>query len=198
MIKRFIDIIGAIAGIIILFPIIFVASILVRISHGAPVIFSQKRPGLKSKVFTFYKFRTMTDAKDEKGKLIDDKDRITPVGNFLRKTSFDELPSLFNVLRGDMSLVGPRPLLVEYLDLYTPEQARRHDIKPGISGWAQINGRNTIRWEEKFELDVWYVDNQTFRLDMKILLITIGKVLKREGISPDKHATMEKFKGSQR
>jgi len=163
---------------------------------GYPVIFKQKRPGLNGKTFNFYKFRTMTNEKDENGNLLADKDRLTSFGKFLRKTSLDELPSLWNVLKGDMSLVGPRPLLMEYLPLYSDKQMRRHEVKPGITGWAQINGRNAISWEEKFKLDIWYVDNQSFWFDIKIIFLTIWKVLKREGISHSGFATMEKFKGS--
>jgi len=163
---------------------------------GGPIFFQQYRPGFNENLFTFYKFRTMTNETDTGGTLLLDKDRLTKVGIFLRKSSLDELPSLWNVLLGDISLVGPRPLLTDYLVLYTPEQARRHEVNPGITGWAQVNGRNAISWEEKFKLDVWYVDNQSFCLDIKILLMTIRKVLKGEGISQSGHVTMEKFQGN--
>lgn len=172
-----------------------VTSILVRWKLGSPIIFKQQRPGLHGKPFYLYKFRTMTDERDEKGELFPDHVRLTPFGQFLRKYSLDELPQLFNVLKGDISLVGPRPLLMEYLELYTPEQARRHEVKPGITGWAQVNGRNAISWEEKFKLDVWYVDHQSFWLDLKILFLTVLKVLRSEGISQQGHVTMEKFTG---
>ena len=180
--KRLVDIGCSIILLLTISPILFFLFIIVRLLIGHPVIFKQKRPGYKGKIFTFFKFRTMTTKRDSNGKLHPDKVRITPIGAFLRKTSLDELPSLFNVLIGDMSLVGPRPLLVEYLGLYSPEQAHRHDVKPGITGWAQVNGRNAISWEEKFELDVWYVDNISFILDLRILLITFKKVFKSEGI----------------
>ena len=163
---------------------------------GRPIIFTQQRPGLSGKPFTIYKFRTMNDERDAQGNLLPDEQRLTRFGKFLRKTSLDELPELFNVLKGDMSLVGPRPLLMEYLPLYSAEQARRHEVKPGITGWAQINGRNTLAWEDKFNLDVWYVDHLSFWLDVKILFITLLKVFKREGISQDGQATVEKFRGN--
>ena len=166
-----------------------------RLKLGSPVVFSQKRPGLHGKPFTMYKFRTMRDAVDNHGQQLPDSERMTPMGRFLRASSLDELPELFNVLRGDMSLVGPRPLLMEYLDRYTPQQARRHEVRPGITGWAQVNGRNAISWEQKFELDVWYVDNRSFALDLKILWLTVQKVFKREGISAAGEATMPKFMG---
>jgi len=196
MLKRSLDIFGSVAGIILLSPLFIFIFGTVRLRLGSPALFTQQRPGFKGKVFTFYKFRTMTDKLNSKGELLPDKDRITALGNFLRKTSLDELPSLFNVLKGDMSIVGPRPLLVEYLDLYSPEQARRHDVKPGITGWAQINGRNAISWDEKFDNDLWYVDNHSLLIDVKILLLTIYKVIKRDGISQENHVTMEKFKGN--
>jgi len=163
---------------------------------GRPVLFKQMRPGLNGKPFYMYKFRTMTYERDEQGTLLSDELRLTGLGRFLRSTSLDELPELFNILKGDMSLVGPRPLLMQYLDRYTPEQARRHEVKPGITGWAQVNGRNAISWEEKFALDVWYVDNCSLWLDMKILLMTLVKVFKREGISAAGEATMPEFMGS--
>ena len=166
-----------------------------RLKLGSPVLFRQRRPGLHGKPFTIYKFRTMTDARDAQGKLLPDAERLTPFGRFLRSASLDELPELFNVLKGDMSLVGPRPLLMQYLDRYTPEQMRRHEVKPGITGWAQVNGRNAITWEQKFALDVWYVDNKSLGLDGKIILLTLWKILKREGISQPGQATMEEFMG---
>lgn len=196
--KRLFDIIlSAIALIIFSIPIIITA-VIVRIKLGSPIIFKQKRPGLYGKPFYVYKFRTMTDEKDENGKLLPDEVRLTKTGRIIRKLSLDELPQLFNVLKGELSLVGPRPLLMEYLPLYTTEQARRHEVKPGITGWAQVNGRNAISWEEKFALDVWYVDNQSFWLDMKILFMTVIKVFKREGISQEGQATIEKFTGTQK
>jgi sugar transferase EpsL len=195
-VKQIFDTFLSLVGLIILLPILIIVSMIIFFTIGYPVIFSQIRPGLSTIPFTFYKFRTMTHEKDNNGNLLPDKNRLTKLGKFLRKTSLDELPSLLNVLKGDMSLVGPRPLLMEYLDRYSPAQARRHEIKPGITGWAQINGRNDISWEEKFTLDVWYVDNQSFWLDMKILFITIWKVLKGEGISHIDHVTMEKFQGN--
>ena len=163
---------------------------------GYPVLYTQNRPGLHGKVFKMYKFRSMTNAKDANGNLLPNKDRITPFGNFIRKTSLDELPGLINVLKGDMSLVGPRPLLVSYLPLYSPTQARRHEVKPGLTGWAQVNGRNAISWEQKFAYDVWYVDNRSFWLDLKILYKTAVKVLKREGINADESITMQPFTGT--
>jgi sugar transferase EpsL len=195
MVKRTIDLIIALILIIICLPLIIISALLVRCKLGSPIIFKQKRPGLNAKPFYLYKFRTMTDEKNENGELLPDEVRLKPVGKFLRKLSLDELPQLINVIKGDMSLVGPRPLLMEYLDLYTPEQARRHEVKPGITGWAQVNGRNAITWDEKFKLDVWYVDNRSLMLDLKILWLTIGKVFKSEGISQQGHATMAKFKG---
>ena len=163
---------------------------------GRPVLFIQPRPGLAGNLFPLYKFRTMKQIRENDGRSLPDRDRLTGLGRWMRKWSLDELPELFNVLIGDMSLVGPRPLLVQYLDRYTPEQARRHEVKPGITGWAQINGRNSITWEEKFSLDVWYVDNRSFRLDLKILVLTAWKVLKREGISAEGEATMPEFMGT--
>jgi len=194
-VKQIFDTLLSLVGLIILFPLLIVVSIIIFFTISCPVIFSQNRPGLNTKAFTFYKFRTMSIEKDNNGKLLPDEKRITKLGHFLRKTSLDELPSLWNVLKGDMSLVGPRPLLMEYLDRYSPAQARRHEVKPGITGWAQVNGRNAISWEDKFKLDVWYVDNQSFWLDVKILIMTIWKVLKGEGISHARHVTMDKFQG---
>ena len=182
--------------IILFVPILLLLFPLLSILLGFPVLFKQSRPGKNGIPFTIYKFRTMTDEKDEFGNLLPDVKRLTRFGSFLRRTSLDELPELFNVLKGEMSLVGPRPLLIDYLPLYSPEQARRHEIKPGITGWAQINGRNSLSWQEKFEMDVWYVDHVSFWLDIKILFLTIWKVLKREGISQEGYATAEKFKGN--
>ena len=195
-IKRCMDMVGSGLGLVIFSPILMVLAILIRIRMGRPVMFKQMRPGLHGKPFYMYKFRTMTNKKDEQGNLFSDEQRLTRLGRFLRSTSLDELPELFNVLKGDMSLVGPRPLLMQYLDRYTPEQARRHEVKPGITGWAQVNGRNAITWEERFALDVWYVDNWSLWLDMKILFITLVKVFKREGISAAGEATMTEFMGS--
>lgn len=165
---------------------------------GRPIFFRQKRPGYKEKIFSIYKFRTMTNEKDNHGNLLSDEQRLCGIGKFIRSTSLDELPQLFNVLKGEMSFVGPRPLLIEYLELYNDEQKGRHDVKPGITGWAQVNGRNTISWEQKFEYDVWYVDNQSFWLDMKILWMTFLKVVKRSDISSSSSATMEAFKGTKK
>ena len=173
-----------------------VLALLVRLKLGAPVLFRQQRPGSHGKPFALYKFRTMTNARDAQGNLLPDAERLIGLGRFLRATSLDELPELFNVLRGEMSLVGPRPLLMKYLDRYTPEQMRRHEVKPGITGWAQVNGRNALTWEQKFALDVWYVDHQSLWLDLKIIAMTAWKILKREGISQPGHATMEEFKGA--
>ncbi|HWR59426.1 MAG TPA: sugar transferase [Thermodesulfovibrionales bacterium] len=195
MTKRFMDIVIAFTATILLLPLIILIGLIVRFQLGSPILFHQQRPGLKGKPFMIYKFRTMTGGIDEKGELLPDSERLTGFGAFLRSTSLDELPELFNVIKGDMSIVGPRPLLMEYLPLYSSEQARRHEVKPGITGWAQVNGRNAINWEEKFRLDVWYVDNQSLGLDLKILLATLLKVLKREGISQVGNVTMEKFRG---
>jgi len=196
IIKRIIDIVGSSAGMVFLSPVFVVIAVLIRLKMGSPVLFCQTRPGLNGKPFTLYKFRTMKDEYDVNGNLLPDEKRLTPIGQFLRSTSLDELPELWNVLKGEMSLVGPRPLLMEYLELYTPEQARRHEVKPGITGWAQINGRNALNWEDKFKLDVWYVDHWGIGLDFKILWLTLVKVVKREGISADGHATMPEFKGN--
>lgn len=194
--KRIFDLLLAALGLVILSPILLLAAFLTRIYHGSPVIFTQKRPGFKGKPFYIYKFRTMTDSRDENGNLLPDAERLTRLGRFLRSLSLDELPELFNVLRGEMSIVGPRPLLMQYLERYSPEQARRHEVLPGITGWAQVNGRNALTWEDKFRLDVWYVDNWSLRLDVKIIFLTVWKVLKREGISQPGHATAEEFMGS--
>ena len=193
--KRLFDLIATGAGCLMIWPVLLVLALLVRIRHGAPVLFRQQRPGLHGTPFFMYKFRTMTNERDAGGKLLPDEKRLTRLGRFLRSTSLDELPELINVLKGEMSLVGPRPLLMKYLPLYSMEQFRRHEVKPGITGWAQVNGRNATSWAEKFKFDVWYVDNQSFWLDIKILWMTVVKVLKREGISQDGRATMEKFTG---
>ena len=182
--------------IILFLPVMVVVAILILFWDGRPVIFRQKRPGKDEKIFEIYKFRTMTNERDENGNLLPDEKRLKGIGKFIRSTSLDELPQLFNVLKGDMSFVGPRPLLVEYLPLYNEVQRKRHNVLPGITGWAQVNGRNAISWEQKFEYDVWYVENQSFLLDMKILWMTFLKVVKRSGISQEGRATMEKFKGS--
>ncbi|KPK03680.1 MAG: sugar transferase [Anaerolineae bacterium SG8_19] len=180
---------------ILLTPLLLLLAILVRLKLGSPVFFRQQRPGLNGRPFTMFKFRTMTDPRDQSGNLLPEEKRLLPFGRFLRSTSLDELPELFNVLKGDMSLVGPRPLLMQYLDRYTPEQARRHEVKPGITGWAQVNGRNAINWEDKFKFDVWYVDNQSLSLDLKIIVLTAWKILKREGISQPGQATAKEFEG---
>lgn len=194
--KRFFDFIIAFCALFILLPVIMVIALLISVKLGSPILFIQNRPGLNGKIFKILKFRTMLDSKDKQGDLLADDERITKFGVFLRSTSLDELPGLFNVLKGDMSLVGPRPLLVEYLSLYSTEQSRRHNVRPGITGWAQVNGRNAISWEAKFKFDVWYVDNQSLLLDMKILFLTVKKVFIREGISADGHVTIEPFRGS--
>jgi lipopolysaccharide/colanic/teichoic acid biosynthesis glycosyltransferase len=194
-IKRVVDIVGASVGIILFAPVMLTVALLVLLTMGRPVLFRQLRPGLHGKPFVLYKFRTMRDACTPSGEPLPDELRLTQFGKWLRSTSLDELPELFNVLKGEMSLVGPRPLLMEYLPRYSPEQARRHEVKPGITGWAQVNGRNALSWEEKFRLDVWYVDHWNLWLDVKILLLTMWKVLKREGISAEGSATMPMFMG---
>ena len=194
--KRIIDFLIALWALLFLLPVILVVAIFIRFKLGSPILFTQDRPGLNGKVFKMMKFRSMLDAKDKHGNLLPDNERMTKFGAFLRSTSLDELPGLFNVIKGDMSLVGPRPLLVQYLPLYSSEQAKRHNVRPGITGWAQVNGRNAIGWDEKFKLDVWYVENKSFLLDIKILLLTVKKVFVREGISADGHVTIEPFKGS--
>ncbi|GIU01858.1 sugar transferase [Shewanella algidipiscicola] len=196
MIKRSLDIILSLFALILLSPVLFVVSRKVKTHLGSPVIFRQKRPGLNGQIFEMLKFRSMKDSVDEQGNVLPDSERLTPFGQKLRSTSLDELPGLWSVLKGDMSLVGPRPLLVEYLPLYNEEQARRHEVRPGITGWAQINGRNAITWEEKFRLDIWYVENQSLFLDLKILLLTVKKVFFKEDISAQGHVTIEAFKGS--
>lgn len=194
--KRLFDIICSVCGLLILSPVILIVAWMIRRKLGSPVLFKQERPGLHGKSFLMIKFRTMRDAVDSNGRPLPDSERMTPFGRFLRSSSLDELPELWNVLKGDMSLVGPRPLLMQYLPLYSDEQRRRHEVKPGVTGWAQINGRNSLSWDEKFKLDVWYVDNHTLWLDLKILFLTIKKVLIKEGISQENNATMEAFTGS--
>lgn len=194
--KRIFDLLAATLGFVVILPLLLVISLLVLIFLGTPVLFLQPRPGYKGRPFIPYKFRTMMDRCGPDGNLLPDAERLTPFGRFLRSTSLDDLPQLWNVLRGEMSLVGPRPLLTRYLERYTPEQMRRHDVLPGITGWAQIHGRNALDWEEKFRLDVWYVDHRSFWLDIKILFLTPWKVFKREGISQPGHVTAEEFKGN--
>ncbi|WP_438434859.1 sugar transferase [Gorillibacterium sp. sgz500922] len=196
--KRSFDLLVAVPLFVAALPLLIVLAVLARIKLGSPILFRQVRPGLGGKPFTLYKLRTMTDARDEFGELLPDHLRLTRFGQFLRKYSLDELLQLWNVVKGELSLVGPRPLLPEYLELYTPEQAKRHDVRPGITGWAQVNGRNAITWEERFRLDVWYVENRSFRLDLKILGMTVRKVLRHEGIQNPQHATMPVFRGSVR
>jgi len=194
-IKKIFDFALSLIAIILFSPLFVIIYLLIRVKMSNPVLFKQKRPGLNEKLFELYKFRTMTEKRDKKGDLLSDKDRITTFGKFLRKTSLDELPGLFNIIKGDMSFVGPRPLLIEYLPLYNEEQKKRHLVKPGLTGWAQINGRNAITWEQKFEYDVWYIENWSLCLDIKILLLTLVKVIRREGINQKNQVTMEKFKG---
>ncbi|MBP7275304.1 MAG: sugar transferase [Kiritimatiellae bacterium] len=194
--KRVMDISGSLLGLILLAPVMIVLAIMVRVKLGSPVLFRQLRPGRGGLPFVCLKFRTMTDARDAQGQLLSDAERLTRFGRFLRASSLDELPELWNVLCGDMSLVGPRPLRMEYLPLYSSEQARRHEVRPGITGWAQVNGRNALTWEEKFKLDVWYVDHRNFSLDFKILLLTLLRVFQRSGISAEGEATMPKFRGN--
>ncbi|WP_371375303.1 sugar transferase [Thalassotalea aquiviva] len=194
--KRFFDFIITLIALILLSPIILVTALLVKLKLGSPIIFRQARPGLHGRIFNMYKFRSMLDQVDSNGSILPDEERLTNFGKKLRSTSLDELPGLWNVLKGDMSLVGPRPLLVEYLPLYNKEQSRRHDLKPGLTGWAQINGRNAISWQDKFKLDIWYVDNQSFLLDLKILCLTVKKVFIKEGISAKGEVTMSKFTGN--
>jgi lipopolysaccharide/colanic/teichoic acid biosynthesis glycosyltransferase len=194
--KRLFDFFLSLLMLILLSPVMLIIAMLVRVRLGKPVLFSQERPGRHGRLFRLYKFRTMRDLFDAEGKPLPDEERLTPFGHFLRASSLDELPELINVLKGEMSLVGPRPLLVAYLDRYTPEQARRHEVLPGITGWAQVNGRNALSWEDKFRLDVWYVDNQSLWLDLKILFLTLWKAIKREGINAPGSATAPEFMGS--
>lgn len=195
--KRIIDLMVTVAVLVLASPLMLAVAILIRWNMGKPVLFRQARPGLGSRTFTLCKFRSMRDALDKAGQPMPDEQRLTKLGIWIRKLSLDELPQLLNVLKGDMSLIGPRPLLIEYLPLYNERQARRHEVQPGITGWAQVNGRNAISWEQKFEYDVWYVENQSFLLDMKIIAMTVWKVFHSEGISQAAHATMEAFTGSQ-
>lgn len=195
--KRLFDLVLSAPGLILVSPLLLAVALLVRLYLGRPVIFCQERPGYRGRLFPVLKFRTMNDARDAQGNLLPDAERLTSLGRFLRSTSLDELPELINVIRGEMSLVGPRPLFAKYLERYTPEQARRHEVLPGITGWAQVHGRNALSWEDKFHLDVWYVDNRSFWLDIRILLLTFWKVLKREGISQPGHVTAEEFMGEE-
>ena len=194
--KRLFDIVLSLFLFLLFSPLLIVTSLVILVTIGRPILFKQVRPGLYGKLFTIYKFRTMSNEKGKNGELLSDEERLKEIGIFIRKSSLDELPQLLNVLKGEMSFIGPRPLLVEYLDLYSETQKRRHNLKPGISGWAQVNGRNAISWEEKFNHDIWYVDNQSFLLDMKILWMTFLKVVKRSDITSDKHVTVENFKGN--
>lgn len=196
MAKRLFDVAVAATGLVVLSPVLALLALAIRVNLGSPVLFSQTRPGLHGRPFTLYKFRSMTGARDAEGNLRPDAERLTGFGRFLRSSSLDELPELWNVLRGEMSLVGPRPLLMQYLELYDDFQARRHEVRPGLTGWAQVNGRNRITWGERFAMDVWYVENQSFSLDLKILLLTILKVFRREGVTQEGRATMENFTGN--
>lgn len=196
LMKPALDFIISLLGLVILSPVFLMVTVILAVTNKGKSFFFQSRPGKNGKIFRVIKFKTMNDAKDTEGNLLPDADRLTPIGKFVRKTSLDEIPQLLNVIKGDMSLVGPRPLLVEYLPLYNKEQARRHEVRPGMTGWAQVNGRNAISWEEKFRLDVWYVENMSFTVDIKILFLTVWNVLKREGISQAGQATMEFFKGN--
>jgi sugar transferase EpsL len=195
-VKRLFDILLSAAALLVLSPLLLVLALLVRLRLGSPVLFRQPRPGRGGRIFTLCKFRTMSEARDAGGRLHSDAERLTSLGRALRASSLDELPTLWNVLHGEMSLVGPRPLLIEYLPLYSPEQARRHEVRPGITGWAQVNGRNALSWEKKFELDVWYVDHRSLGLDLRILFLTVAKVFKREGIAAVGSATMPEFTGA--
>lgn len=194
--KRLVDVLLSSVGLLVLAPLLLVLSAVIWGSLGRPILFRQKRPGLHGKPFTILKFRTMTNERDSTGELLPEKERLTRVGRLLRTTSLDELPELWNVLKGEMSLVGPRPLLMEYLPLYTDEQSRRHEVRPGITGWAQVNGRNVLGWEDRFRLDLWYVENRTPWLDLKILFLTVGRVLLRRNIAPDGQVTVDRFKGT--
>ena len=196
MIKRLFDVIGSVCGLLLFTPLVAIVAWQISRKMGSPILFRQTRPGLNGRPFQMVKFRTMKDAVDAEGNPLPDSERLTPFGQFLRSSSLDELPELWNVLKGDMSLVGPRPLLMEYLPLYSPEQYRRHEVRPGVTGWAQVNGRNSLSWDEKFKLDVWYVDNRSLWLDIKILFLTVKKVLVRDGISAEGEATMAKFTGN--
>lgn len=193
--KRIFDFCASAAALTMLAPVLVVVGLLVRLKLGSPVIFRQRRPGMRGRIFNACKFRTMTEARDQGGQLLSDEHRLTSFGRWLRASSLDELPTLWNVLVGDMSLVGPRPLLVQYLPLYSPEQARRHEVRPGVTGWAQIHGRNLLSWEEKFRLDIWYVDHRSFLLDLKIIFLTFSRVLRRDGIAAPGEATMPLFTG---
>jgi sugar transferase EpsL len=195
--KRLLDLLLVVLTLPVFLPVMALVALLVRLKLGSPVLFRQQRPGMHGRPYTIFKFRTMTDTRDALGHLLPDEQRLTRLGHFLRSTSLDELPELYNVLKGDMSVVGPRPLLMQYLDRYTPDQMRRHEAKPGITGWAQVNGRNAITWERKFALDVWYVDHQSWRLDMRIIALTVWKAVRREGINQPGQATMEEFMGSE-
>ncbi|HEY7107409.1 MAG TPA: sugar transferase [Acidimicrobiia bacterium] len=196
--KRVIDVVGAAVALVVLSPLLAVVAVLVRLRMGSPVLFRQDRPGLGGRPFQLVKFRTMNDRRGPDGALLPDAERLTGLGRWLRRTSIDELPELLNVLRGDMSLVGPRPLLMEYLPLYTPEQARRHEVRPGVTGWAQVNGRNAVSWEDKFALDVWYVDHRSTKLDVEIVAKTVRQVVGGHGVSAPGHVTIEPFRGSPR
>jgi lipopolysaccharide/colanic/teichoic acid biosynthesis glycosyltransferase len=198
MLKRTMDILLSALALLCLAPILAGIALAIRLTMGGPVLFRQTRPGLHGRPFCLLKFRTMTEARDARGRLLDDAQRLTGFGRWLRRTSLDELPELLNVLKGDMSLVGPRPLLMQYLPRYSPEQARRHEVRPGLTGWAQVNGRNALSWEEKFALDVWYVDNRSILLDLRILLITVRQVVTARGITAEGHATMPEFTGNRR
>lgn len=195
--KRILDIVGGVLGLCLFSPVLMLVAVLIRYQMGSPVLFRQTRAGLRGEPFTMIKFRTMKEALGSDGNPLPDSDRLTRLGGFLRASSLDELPELWNIIKGDMSLVGPRPLLVEYLQLYSADQARRHEVRPGLTGWAQINGRNSIAWEDKFALDVWYVDNRSFWLDLKIIFLTILKIIRQRDISPPNQATMPKFTGNQ-
>ena len=194
--KRAFDVVASVLGVILIAPLLGLIAALIRLFLGRPIFFRQHRPGLYGRPFEIIKFRTMTNAVDETGRLLPSHERLTTLGRFLRKASLDELPELFNVLKGDMSLVGPRPLLVRYLERYNPEQMRRHDVRPGITGWAQVNGRNNLAWESKFDMDVWYVDHQSLALDLKIIALTVQRVLRREGVDKEGYVGMEEFLGS--
>ncbi len=194
--KRLLDLLITLPALLVLAPLLAILALLVRVKLGAPILFRQSRPGRMGQPFTLFKFRTMTDARTADGQWLPDAERLTKLGRYLRSISLDELPELINVLTGEMSLVGPRPLLLQYLDRYTPEQARRHEVRPGLSGWAQINGRNAITWEQKFELDVWYVDHVSFRLDVKIMALTVWKIITRDGINEPGQATAQEFRGT--